>query len=1683
MVSCVGLAVFAAAARADEWPAAMLELEQIALKDPRPGFALWHLRQIAIESGRLAEWRARWESRVGDGAGAAESVLLGWLDLDAGNAKEARARFARAAAVPGAPPQALLALAESQLRTGVLEGEATARRAAGAFTRAEEIAEALRLPAIVAQSKGDTAAAWKDLAKLEAETLAPAVRLALIPDFARAHLAAGDWEKWAASLAQSAEKSEDDAAGYAAACIALGDPALAHRVAVDALKRDPAHAGLRRIAAAAARASGIAGDAAARIEAVLGDAPTDDELVEALHALANLDAPDHAKRVFERHAARLAPIAARWRQALPKFWRHGITAGLRATFAPHAAAGGWELRLTLGELAILENDFAAAQEPLWRMFAREFDGSETASTVRAAGNRRSAGASPFPMAGLGLAVRLGEIEQQIRDPQIVFQPTGEGATSWWVNSLTDARDVTLSYLHRLAKKAGGDAPEKFLATLRERTAHWLPEERLLAFAAIGNPAGVLESAAAVLDRPKRSVALDGFVRSQLARVRAVPGLPADLVARADALTAKLPPAEAVARSHPWEAQHWHSLLKECWLLFDGEKYAEADAKFIEALRVIGEEGMGTDAGGWANFHASTINSMGATPDPKLKATAAAYALRWIGLQAVRRTDWPMPPRPRMMWEDVARPLSVDLMFVSPRDSSLGFYSPRGEPYFGVLGGNVPPDILPKLFYFVVEFRGADRTLFGETLAAQLRGLPADCARVASLCETVTAVFSGNVTAVPAPTTSLRDSPDAAVARLVAARTALAAGNGERGSVAPGTVADFAKDIPAGPVGRAAWLAAQLHLIAHLKVADDPVPVAEKLLKLPCDAVTFTAAKNALDTLAAREGRADSAALRAMAGKISLAALRMDDGEPLPGEIAERVRLLTDAAEVDDAAALARRILSSPSERFARSPKSAAARRQAVMALNTCGELNSWFADLRKTTKPDDAASLRTLAEVSALILEIVPKNERAAAIIRDGRRIVTAPKGGLDATLRRDARESQRDARLKLVHLDPEVAAHWAALDQSREQDPDATAEERKPPVIEVATLVRAGAGGLNVDAAAKYTGGELDHLAELTSKWTVRPDRYGNVGGFQITRQLWRGGRRDEAVAWLWKLFRADPGTSYQAPTLRSMFIEALAIRGDTAAILDVLEAALLGTETPVAQMDAFSRLKADDANATRKRPILPVLEQAGALGLGDALQAKLEKNGAPAAHALALMLRVQMRDAAVLPEIVSQFGKPTPPLFIEELAALLDGWSEGRAALRASLLRLESVEMTQTPGERVERLAFHGWLAARCGMEREATRWLLDAFKQQAAVRCDKPKILLHVTEGLLLCTPADKAHDAAAELAKLMKPPKENTSYFTPEPVVKRLRELAAEGDAKAVQIFSAALKAGGADVQPSIAKGIEDAARTLDLRAGKTTGLSPLALAGRTFDDGTHEILWTHALLPLGEEGRRQLRVAEMPRTTTPWRGRIELFFGETEDRLERIAVIEDAAVTGAWRGRLPKSDGRVAVSAGTGGTTVLGPARPVHFGKNLLPGADEILAKNLPAPIWRKRSDGPEGEAFESVLAAERSVYGGNSIADFFVPIADAPGKDLTLSGWAKRGQVTFAVLGEDGQPRDIGSPAIRGAQGDWEQFEIVLTAPMFTRHMDAAKGKLNGIVVKLSPGGAYSGLSVIATEPKPPAKR
>ena len=151
------------------------------------------------------------------------------------------------------------------------------------FTGAGDKAHALRLVAVVAQEKGEFAVAWAHLQKLEREPLDVALRAALAPDFARTHLALGEWEKWSAGLLASAEKSAADAAACAAACLALGDPAMAHRVATEAMKRDPGEPVLGKLTTAAAIAARFGGEAAARIEASLGAQPSDDDLAAAIN--------------------------------------------------------------------------------------------------------------------------------------------------------------------------------------------------------------------------------------------------------------------------------------------------------------------------------------------------------------------------------------------------------------------------------------------------------------------------------------------------------------------------------------------------------------------------------------------------------------------------------------------------------------------------------------------------------------------------------------------------------------------------------------------------------------------------------------------------------------------------------------------------------------------------------------------------------------------------------------------------------------------------------------------------------------------------------------------------------------------------------------------------------------------------------------------------------------------------------------------------------------------------------------------------------------------------------------------------------------------------------------------------------------------------------------------------------
>ena len=1682
-VACAALLI-PAAARAQEgaWPAAMLELEKLALQSPRRNAAFAHLAHLAAECGRLAEWRARWETRAKTATGAEESLLLGWLDIEAGRAKEARVWFARAAEIAPENPHALLAHTESLLRAGEADGEARARRAAELFTDVADKAGALRLAAVVAQEKGEFAAAWAHLRKLEGEPLDAALRMALMPDFARAHLALGDWEKWAAALLESSGKSAADAAACTAACLALGDPATAHRVATEALKRDPADAVLARLAIISASAAGFGGDAAARIEASLGGQPSDDDLAEAVNALATLGAPEHARRIFTRHAARLAPIAARWRQALPLLWNLGATEGLHGVLAPHAAAGGWELQFALGELAIMDKDNAAAEHALWRLFAREFETHEIASTARALATKPMRNPLGFPIAGQGFATRLPEMEQQLEAKQTVFHPEEESAQSWWVNSLTDARDVALTYLRRLAVQAGGDAPEKFLATLRTHTAHWSSEERLLAFTVAGNPAGILDASKAALHHTPVAPASQAFVRSQIARLRALPGLPPELVAQANELSTKLLTKIPVMENS--ESAGHRLRLHASWKLFEEGKFAEADRQFAETLRVFAAEGWGPDTPLWASFHTSTIHSAAGFSDPKTRADAAACALRWIGMEAPRRADWPQPPQPRMMWEQSENPLTFDVMFQSVRQSRMNFYGPMGERYFASLGGTVPADVLPPLFYFVIKLRGLDEKLFEDAFTASLRDLPEESACTALLCRSVAANFSGSAPEESARLEKLRVSPDSGVARLLTATSELRLASSQPDKPPAGAAALFAKGIPASPVGRAAWLTAALHIISQLPGDADPLPVAQELLRLPLDRTSYTGAKDALELLASRESRPDAPAIRALLEKLTLSWLRAHGTAPLPGEREDHLRTLLDAADADGATELARQMLSPRPGQSARSEKVIAAQRRAILALQTCGELNAWFANLRKTAKADDAAGMRHLAEVSDLLLHTILPTETESPPIPNRPRAKAAPHGGLVTALRNEARESLRKARTKLIELEPEVTQHWSAFREMQQHDGNSRPEDRKLPNIATETLLRAANGGLDVDTAATFADGDLGRIAELVAAWPARPTGY-DTRGLAIAGQLWRGGKRDEAVRWLRKLFDSNPDSTAMQSTLRSMLIEALAIRGDTAGVVDLIKSGLITAARPAASIAAFPHLDKWDDYASVTRPLQPMLYEADSLGLGSALSAMLGADTAPIATDLALLLRVQARDLEVLPKMAARLTRPMMPLVLDEFAEQLANWKEGREAARIALGILEHAHAIPSPAERAWQLSRHGLLAARCGMEREAVAWLSDAFAKQSEVRCDRITILLHVTEGMAHCGQPEKAASAARALAEIFEAGKQKagsgTIRWSPDSVARRIRELAADGDETVVRLLSSALQASDPPDEKGLATAISDATGILASRSGKTEALSPFAWMRERSEDGTGEIAWALGYFPPGKEEQRQMRVPDSPQPVPAKRRRIELFHGEEADRLERIAVIENTASTGVWRGHIPKPGGWLAASATADDAAILGPARAVRTGKNLLPALGEMPGKQLPALLWKKRGAGPGGDTIESVRLPAPVDGEQYSLAGNVIEISGAIGKDLFISGWMKRGSVWVMLADEKEQWQQTGHRAAGGEEGDWQYFEIAIQAKVLTDWGQPHDVRQRRVALKLFTGGAYSGLRVIGTTPAPSA--
>lgn len=1651
-VVCVAVLNCAALrAQETEWPAAMFELERLALQSPRRNAAFSHLRQFASESGRLDEWRARWESRARTDGGAMESLLLGWFDIEAGQTKEARVWFARAAKLAPENPHALLAHAEMLIRACDADGETRARRAAELFTDTADKAGALRLASMIAQEKGELAAAWAHLGKLEGEPLPPDIRVALTADFTRAHLALGDWDKWFAALLESSGNSTAAAATCAAACLALGDPATAHRVVTEALKRDPGDNLLGNLATAAAIAAGFGGDAAMRIEAALGAQPSDDDLAAAINTLAALGAPEHARRIFNRHPARLAPIAARWRQVLPLLWNLGATEGLRDVLAPHAAVGGWELQFVLCELALLEKNPSAAEQALWRVLSREFDGHELPSSTRALARKAIFNPPDVPLAGQHLRSRCYSWDSAVH-------------TDRPVHSLTQARDMALRDLGQMASKTGGDALDKLAATLRERTAHWLPGERLLAFYFARQREGILEAAEAAAALPNPSLDMRGCIRVALSTIGKVPPIPEEFIARTNVLKARFP-FEKHTPSEDLLPQSWRARLFACWQLIGAGKLIDADKAFAAALHDFAEDGTGPDASAWSSFHASLIHSVMQLQDQALKTEAAAQVLRWIGMQTPRRVDWPAAPRPQVLWTKSSGQ-KVHSMF-GGGGSTFVAHSFEPEVQQTAVGGSVTSDLFAPLAYFTHCFSYLDQRALGKALDAMLRDLPEESVRTALLARGVAAA-SDQVSGDPAWFAPLRESCDAQPAQIAAAISSLSAARFGRTLSFGDIGAELQKAAPPGSIGRAAWLAAALHAIAHGKGSSDPVRLAAELATLPADADTRRAADAAIEMLLSK-ARPDAAELRTVAGKLALAWLGTDETVPLPVEWRSRLRILMNSAEIDAAAALAKKILAQPLKPGTRLPEPGGIRLEAIRALNAVGELPAWFSSLNKNASRDNPSDLQRLAQAAREILDVVKATGARPAekeLPPEGRRKIEHP-GGLDESLLREARAAQFDAEVRLVHLEPEEIDHWTALWFSAADGREPGEKLGEKPVVESATLLRAARGGLLPEMAFHFAGDDPRNVVDLAARWPAPPAQEPIRDTVEIASRLWHVGEKDAALDWLRKMSGTAP----------FFLIEALAARGDSAGIVDALATALLAAAQQPPKLSLAFQLGRESGFYLKDRPLAPLLDEASALGLSAPLAAKLAADPTPNAAALGLLVRAREHDATAASAITAYLAKPQWPVLNEEFAWQLAGWPEGRDGAQAALRALRqshpfSGAAIASPGLQPARF---GWLAARCGMESEAHSWLNQAWGMRNIPSMQHGEMLLTVAEGMWQNGDRARARAATGDLVKSLA----NNSKETGR-IATRLRQLAAQEDPELVRLLCDMLSATKPPADSELSVAISEATRIVAIREGRFFDLTPFAWVRAQRADGVRGLGWALGYSTRGRENRQVLRAPDFPQTKSLRDLRLEIFEGTTNERLARRATIANPSPFGRVRISTKELGSTTSAILSTG---ILGPTLHAIEGEELLPPTGEIPGTLLPALIWKKRANGPDGD---TIVSSHRPSQG-SSYGDLFrasiIELPAAAGKDIVISGWARHEKPNMmdeaAILvirpRDDASGRWVLQHTITAAPlgGDWQRFETRIRAPQAVQAGRAAPV----LALQLLPGCAYSGLRVTATAP------
>ena len=1093
------------------------------------------------------------------------------------------------------------------------------------------------------------------------------------------------------------------------------------------------------------------------------------------------------------------------------------------------------MSLALGELAILEGDEAAAAAPLWRVLDRDFDGQVLSSTTQWEANQRIDGNDAVPLDGLGLAFRLDGLRRQLGRGHKVFDPAAEWTQPWTVITLRDARDLAMSYLQRLAVREGGEVLEKVRAGFATATAHWIPEEQLLAWAVMGNVPAILEAAGAVLEQPAPTAETLAFTRYVLAEIRAMGNLPPAAETQAAELVKSLPMPKNAASRLAAVGRSWHEQLWQCFRLFDSKRFPEADQAFAACLRDFATTGLGPSPATWASFHFSTLNGLSALSKESEKQVAAAVAMRWLAQQTPRRNDWPSTPDPRLVWSTAKPPITYLPLFSSARGSSMQAYGSAMVSFFDSAGGALPSDLLVPLFFGAVTVGGLERDLDFADFTRRLGDLPPESQRLGQIATSVLAIFRRSGKKAGEMLEPLFATPDGALARVLATRAAVDTRSREDATDA--VPVPLSAAVPQGPINRAAWLAAECVAQAQLDPAAELEAHVQALAALPRDAASERAVR---DMLAIRESRAPAeqrAEIRAAIGKLSLSRLELLPTHPLESECAVTLETLTDAIEVERANALAKEVLAQPVVRASRSETTREAEKEALHTLHATGELLAWLKERRSTLSKGTTADRERLAALAGRTLDVLSSldNEDASGSRGPDRAIKAV--GDL-------ARKIHEETIFKLVRELPAKPTHWNALsvilqrwnDEGREgrepyrgekmHDPRHLARKSDWPFpLDVAAVAAGAASGLRLETAVRILPDDPDTLEALVKAWPIPSgfrSEYSATPSSEavpIAETLWRAGREEAALTWMWKIVRAHNAARDGADAVRAMLLEMLALRHDEPGLLEALTLALHQAIPAPAILGAVPRSDLWGQRQAVTASMLPILEQAAQLDLLTLLRDALGKSNDDLDRELAILVGVAAHEDDVLKELHTALENPLRPQILEDLSEYLAKWPPGHEALRQVIARLEPAHTSTNSGERIEQLAHRGMLAAHAGATDQVREMLVAAHQAQRTRESHRVKVLLDLVEGFARAGHPREASVVANELGGLFQ-----QQRYSNDPARERLLALARAGDREVYKILADGLQ-NGAKSDSALADALLWSERLLAVHAGQWNDLVP------------------------------------------------------------------------------------------------------------------------------------------------------------------------------------------------------------------------------------------------------------------